>query len=41
MSSNENCFFWNLELLIEGDKSESGSDKEIGGVRVLEFESFR
>lgn len=30
VSSNENCFFWNLELLLEGKKSENGSDKEIG-----------
>jgi hypothetical protein len=38
---NEHCIFWNLELLLEGDKSENGSEKEIGGIHVLEFESFQ
>jgi len=38
VSSNENGFFRNLELLLESNKSENGSDKEIGGICVLEFE---
>jgi hypothetical protein len=37
VASYEDCLFWNLKLLLEGDKSENGTEEEIWGIHMLEF----